>query len=53
MQKIVEQTWRKYYEALESLRMAKDRFELGEITQEEFDQIWDSVEIIMSELEDV
>jgi len=53
MKQIEKQTWRKYFEALEAVRIARERIERKEITQEEFDQIWDETELIMQDLEEV
>ena len=45
-----EQGWRKYYEKLEQLRLAKEQLENKEITQESFEQLYDETEILMMEL---
>lgn len=45
-----ENGWRKYFEKLEALRMAKEQLEKKEITQEEYERQYDEVEILMTEL---
>jgi hypothetical protein len=43
--------WRKYYERLEQLRWAKEQLDRREITQEDFQQLYDEVETLMTELD--